>query len=414
MLETTNNKLAKITIGLVVPRSFKRSPETLGGGYVRLSRIYRYLKDHANIIEVGYAFNAFRKIIEVAELPLSILLGVRKLRKSGAVAIILGSIAPADVKRACVLSRILSIPYVVFANTIPLTGYVGYKRVRLDERPSLRQTLLSTRAPGKPLLASIIDALENYIMMFRCLERAAIVPLTSEISSTLRKLGYTCVEPIEGIGCLEPRASVRNRWIDAIYVASNLHPDKGVNDVIDVWQEVQREIPSAKLLIVGREDPFFDISTLKNYIYNNKIRNVSLIATRQGIPNEIVLKLMSQAKLFVYPTKKDVTPQVISEALSCGTPVATYDLHGIRLVFGDCNAVIRVDVGNKKMLASQVVRLLKDENELEQLRKEAIKWCLNNTWKKVAIKTIKAYYLAIYLAYKNNARVMRDKNKVKG
>jgi len=207
---------------------------------------------------------------------------------------------------------------------------------------------------------------------------------------------------------------VRNRWIDAIYVASNLHPDKGLNDVIDVWQEVLKEIPSAKLLIVGREDPFFDISTLKNYIYNNKIRNVSLIATRQGIPNEIVLKLMSQAKLFVYPTKKDVTPQVISEALSCGTPVATYDLHGIRLVFGDCNAVIRVDVGNKKMLASQVVRLLKDENELEQLRKEAIKWCLNNTWKKVAKKTIKAYYLAIYLAYKNNARVMRDKNKVKG
>jgi len=328
---------------------------------------------------------------------ISIIKASYAIRRYGAIAVVTANPSPIDVRIGCTVSKIARVIHVVFVNAVPLTGYVGYKSANPEGLSSLQWILNVIRHSRKQLTTSIIEAISYYIM-FKCLMDSVVVPLTPDVASTLRKMGLTCVEPISGVGCTRFRTSGR-RWIDAVYVASPLHPDKGVYNIVDIWELVSREKPNAKLLIVGREELHYNLSLLNQYLWEKKLKNVKILSSKQGIPNEIVINIMSQAKLFVYPTKKDVTPLVISEALGCGTPVITYDLPGIRLAYGNCEAVIRITTGDKKLFAQEVLRLLNNQKELEKLREAAIKWCDDNSWQKVALKTLYTYLKAILLGY---------------
>ncbi|MGC8988356.1 glycosyltransferase [Infirmifilum sp.] len=107
--------------------------------------------------------------------------------------------------------------------------------------------------------------------------------------------------------------------------------------------------------------------------------------------NELVLKYMGQAKVFVYPTRKDLYPLVIGEALSRGTPAVTYYLPGIRLAYGDCGAVIRVRIGDVDAMAGEALKILEDPQPAERLRRAALEWCARKRWSDVARRELRAY-----------------------
>lgn len=397
----------RLKIGIGIPRGFEKNPERFGGGYVRLSRILNFLNEYFYLYKLFYSkSNIF--MLDLLVNVFYILKNSYMLRKHGVVALVTANPSPRDVGTSCITSKIARLAHIVYVNAVPLTGYVGYEPIELDKIPTFKQLLRITRNSGRQLINSIIEAIEFYLF-FRCLKDSIIVPLTPDIASRLERLGFKCVEPISGVGCT-PNPTQYRRWIDAVYVASPLHPDKGIYDLIDIWEIIARKMPNSLLVIVGREDPTFDIVKLKIYIGEKGLKNIKVFANKQGIPNNIIIKLLSQAKLFLYPTKKDVTPLVISEALSCGTPVVTYNLPGIELAYGECEAVIRVDPGNKEMFASEVLRLFSKQSRLERLRVVATSWCINNSWRNIALKTARAYAHAILLGYNMKAPQENLKN----
>jgi glycosyltransferase involved in cell wall biosynthesis len=390
------DKSQRVKIGIVVPYKFDKTPEQFGGGYVRLSRIFNFLDEYLDVYKLFYS-KSNRFVKDLVKNCFYILRNSYIARKHGLVAVVAANPSPIDVRTSCIISKIARAVRIVYINAIPLTGYVGYRHIELNEIPTLQQLLRIIRDSGKQLPNSVIESIEYYIL-FRCLKDSIIVPLTPDISLKLEKIGLKCIEPISGVGCT-PNHTQYRKWIDAVYVASPLHPDKGIYDLIDIWEIITRKMPNSLLVIVGREDPIFKITRLKKYIEAKGLKNIKIFASKQGIPNNIIIKILSQAKLFVYPTKKDVTPLVVSEALGCGTPVVTYNLPGIELAYKECEAVIRVDPGNKEKFASEVLKLLSEQKNLEKLEIAAVKWCTNNSWRKIALKTAHAYIHALLLGY---------------
>jgi len=140
----------------------------------------------------------------------------------------------------------------------------------------------------------------------------------------------------------------------------------------------------------------FNVNVIKEQIKREGIENnVTVIARKEAVPNSIILRLMSQAKVFVYPSRKDVCPLVIGEALSRGTPVVTYDLPGIRFAYGSCEAVTRVPIGDTNAMVAKVLEILENPQLAERLRQAAVEWCKANPWSKAARREAEAYLRAL-------------------
>jgi glycosyltransferase involved in cell wall biosynthesis len=391
----------RITIGLVVPYDFEKNPESHGGGIVRLSQIYSFLNSELNIIKIPWKVSRVG-ILDIVINFFTILRSASLLLRHGAVAVITANPFIIDVWMGCLVSKISRTFNIVFVNAIPLIGYVGYKTTDVNGVMSFSQIIDAVRKSEHRLDRLIIMSLGFYVL-FRCLKNSIIVPLTSEIELTLKKLGFTCVTPVNAVGCKEFH-STNSKNFDAINVVSLFHPDKGIIDVIDIWELVQEKMPNAKLLLVGREHPNYNLSSIFNYLNEKKLKSIKILTSSQVIPNKLIIKMLSKAKLLIYPSRKDVTPIIVSEALGCGIPVVTYDLDGIRQVYGDSKAVIRIPLGKKQLFATEVLNLLSDQRKLEVMRKYANEWCRENPWEKVANITLRSYFQAMLVGIRRKKK----------
>jgi glycosyltransferase involved in cell wall biosynthesis len=121
-------------------------------------------------------------------------------------------------------------------------------------------------------------------------------------------------------------------------------------------------------------------------------RNVKIICDPfKGLSQRELWKEMKRSKILIYPSRKDVWPLVISEALSCGLPVVTYDLPGIRYAYNDCPAVYLKNVGDMKGVSKTAIDLLSDDDLLRTLSHKARQYAENHSWTHVAELERKVY-----------------------
>lgn len=402
----------KPIIVIILPKQADKFPEKFGGGYVRFELIKPYLLKYVNLLVFYYLNQISIPLVHF----LNVIFKVRKIRTSCALVILTVNPSPMDVWIGYLLSLLLKIPHVVFVNAIPLSGFVGYISRRFSRSPTLIEIWEIIKNSNKPLRVKIVETLQFYLL-FKSLKKSVIVPLTPDIAYTLKKLEYVLINMPIGVGCTEGPKKVQPKKIwDAAYIASPLHPDKGLYDVIDVWELVVNFIPNARLIIAGKKDPNFNLDFLLDYIKRkNLTKNVTLLAY-SWLPRKVVLELIAKSTIFLYPTRKDQTPLVISEALSLGVPVVTYNLPGISFAYGDCPAVVRVELGNKERVATEVIKLLMEQDSLvKQLSQAALDWCITNSWKKIALRTLIACFKAIRLKYtelKMDNKVGHSRNNV--
>jgi Glycosyltransferase len=92
------------------------------------------------------------------------------------------------------------------------------------------------------------------------------------------------------------------------------------------------------------------------------------------------LRMLSHAKLLIYPSKIDAFPLVVLEALSCGTPVVAYALPAIRFNF-ETEAVVKVPPGRLDYLVDTAIDMLERHDEK---RNEAINYAMQFSWERVS------------------------------
>ena len=126
------------------------------------------------------------------------------------------------------------------------------------------------------------------------------------------------------------RESLKIKSSDFIFCfVGRLVGDKGVNELVHAFCEVQNEIPEAKLLLVGPYET--DLDPLEKITQKRINTNPNIITT--GFQADIRPYLVL-SDTFVFPSYREGFPNVVLQAIAMEVPCIVSDING-------CNEIIR-------------------------------------------------------------------------
>jgi len=165
---------------------------------------------------------------------------------------------------------------------------------------------------------------------------------------------------------------------DAVFVG-RFHRQKGLFDLLEIWEEVRNKHEYAKLAIIGSGTRDWE-NRLKNEITKRKLgHNIELL----GFLNEAEkFKVIKSSKMFLFPSHYESWGIVACEAMACGVPVVVYDLPIYREIFP--RGMSTAPVGDTEKFADLIISLLNDEARRKKLGEDALKTVSRYDWDTIA------------------------------
>lgn len=145
---------------------------------------------------------------------------------------------------------------------------------------------------------------------------------------------------------------------------SNLRKVKRVTDVIEIFDRIQKKIPS-KLIMVG-EGP--EREACEQLCVNKGIEEKVLFV---GNSNEVD-KILCFTDLFLLPSEKESFGLAALEAMACGVPVVSSNTGGLPEVNIDGVSGFLSDVGNVAEMAENALKILSSDETLNKFKKQAV------------------------------------------
>ncbi len=165
---------------------------------------------------------------------------------------------------------------------------------------------------------------------------------------------------------------------------SNFRPVKRVADVVDIFQRVNRQIPS-RLLFVGEGPDFPKIHMkVKELGLNDRVYFLG--------KQDDVAQVISLADVLLLPSEKESFGLVALEAMACGVPTVGSNAGGIPELVSHGETGFLAPVGDTAAMADHVIRLLSDE----ELYRQFSQACIRRATHQFCNNTITAQYEDIY------------------
>ena len=160
---------------------------------------------------------------------------------------------------------------------------------------------------------------------------------------------------------------------------------KGVHHIITAYKIAKKKIPKLNLVIGGKPDFF-----MEKYYQDWKRKYKDIIHFLGFISEKEIPIYYSMADIFVnYSYASEGFGLTPIEAIACGTPVICSSLLAYKEVLQD--NVIYVPPKNPKLLAEEIVKLLKDDARRKTIVNNAQKYIGRFTWDAVGKKLEKVY-----------------------
>ena len=145
---------------------------------------------------------------------------------------------------------------------------------------------------------------------------------------------------------------------------SNFRKVKRIPDIIAIFNKIQKEIP-AKLMMVG-EGP--------------EKEKAEQLCRELGIQDKVIFfgnsneidTILCQTDLFLLPSKTESFGLVALEAMACGVPVISSNAGGLSEVNKDGFSGYLSEVGDVDGMANNALKILKDQTDLDQFKKNAL------------------------------------------
>jgi glycosyltransferase involved in cell wall biosynthesis len=158
------------------------------------------------------------------------------------------------------------------------------------------------------------------------------------------------------------RLPAQTKEFDVAFLG-RMHVQKGVLELPKVWQEVVRQRPGARLVVIG-EGPhrsqsqrmFQDLGLSQSAVFTGGINDAE---------KNLFLK---QARLGLSLSYEEGWGLSVTEFLAAGLPVVAYDLPVLREVFPGCLEL--TPLGDTGAAAREMLRLLADEGALRRRARE--------------------------------------------
>ncbi|MEC5157434.1 N-acetyl-alpha-D-glucosaminyl L-malate synthase BshA [Chryseobacterium sp. MP_3.2] len=145
---------------------------------------------------------------------------------------------------------------------------------------------------------------------------------------------------------------------------SNLRPVKRVDEVLQIFKNVQARVKS-KLIIIG-EGP--DMEIVNEFLENNPelMNKVRLL----GKVNDLY-KILQLSDVFLLPSEQESFGLAALEAMAAETPVISSNAGGIPEVNIQGETGFLAEIGNVEAMSNYTIKLLSDEQLLAEMKKNA-------------------------------------------
>lgn len=148
----------------------------------------------------------------------------------------------------------------------------------------------------------------------------------------------------------------------AVAFIGRLHEEKGIEELAAAWQQVERTLPNAYLLIAGAGE--------HEAILRRGLRDAARVRWL-GFRSDVAA-LMKSVDLLVLPTHHEGFPNVIVEAMAAGLPVLSTRVDGPIEVVEDGVTGQLIQPGDPQTLAAELVAMLRDETGRRHMGEAAL------------------------------------------
>lgn len=159
---------------------------------------------------------------------------------------------------------------------------------------------------------------------------------------------------------------------DAVF-QGRFHPQKGVEELIDIWKLVTDKKPQAKLAMIG-DGPLMSAVKDKVKILSLK-KNIHLFG--YIFDGNQKYKIFSQSKLVVHPAFFDSGGMAAAEAMAFGIPCVGFNLESYKSYYP--RGMVKVELGNLQKFAGAILNILQNKRLREQIGKEGQEM-INENW----------------------------------
>ena len=174
----------------------------------------------------------------------------------------------------------------------------------------------------------------------------------------------------------------------------NIHPAKGIEDLIEAFDIVCKSMPNTKLVIIGSCDPG---NTLFSSFIRRKIIDSGLadrVYVSGFVPKQEVSELLLASDLCVLPFRDGISLRRGSflAAVKHGLPVVTTAPRSSppeNLVDGQ--NVVLVSPGDVQKLADSITSLLKSPETYIRMKQNALAFGRQFSWPEIAKRTLEVY-----------------------
>lgn len=156
---------------------------------------------------------------------------------------------------------------------------------------------------------------------------------------------------------------VEERKYDAVFIG-RFHPQKGVLELIDIWNLVCERKPAAKLAMIG-SGPLEN--EIRQRIERSDLeRNIDLLGFKDG---EEKYKIFKQGKIVIHPAIYDSGGMAAAEAMAWGIPGVGFDLEALKTYYP--RGMVKVAQGDYKKFAKEIIELLENKGYYLKVSDEA-------------------------------------------
>ena len=157
-----------------------------------------------------------------------------------------------------------------------------------------------------------------------------------------------------------------------ILFVGRLVEDKGVKYLLQAFSEVVKEIPDARLVIVGKGPQEKELRKLQKSLRLTHVFFLGTVATK-FMPN-----IYNGSDVLVLPSIREPFGNVVIEAMATGRPVIGSYVGGMKDTIVHGVTGFHVQPRNSKQLSRSIIGLLEDESLRKRLGENARKMVLND------------------------------------
>lgn len=227
----------------------------------------------------------------------------------------------------------------------------------------------------------------------------AFIATTAEIEDGLKKDGFTAAKinripnfvdfslfmPSSSDLKGKTRAVLGLRSNQLVTFSGRFIQRKGIDFLLKAWKDVIKDIPDAKLILLGDGPLFSDMKSLAAEL------GISGSVDFRGHVHNIA-DFLQATDIFVLPSLQEGMPNSLLEAMACGLPVVATRIGGVVDIVKDGGNGILIEPADTQGLADRIVRLLNDSEFARKIACNAFQTIKNS----YSIDSIARRYIELY------------------